>query len=357
MALPSSGPLTLTDIQTEFGGANPIGLNEYYAGGTYVPAGTSGTGGAVPSSGAISIANFYGTSAALAAYAWLIGGQENATTSTNMQVLNMTTLGDVTSYGTLSFTLTGSAGGGSSTRGVTYCGNVNGTATGNIYYYALATTGSTALFGQLATGTGASYSSMGSSTRGVFQTPNTTTMWYITFATLGNAATFGTTTSLFGTICTSSTTRGLSLGGANGYTPFLNINYITIATLGNSTNFGTIAASALYGSGPSNGTRGVYGAYANAVAIGAQTGMNYVTIATLGNSTTFGTLAQARAAGTYGNAESTTRGVFYAGQVQSGTVTNNVYITIATTGNGTTFGSVVANTTIKSTCSNTGGGR
>jgi len=62
MALPASGPLALTDIQTEFGGANPIGMNEYYAGGGLVPAGTSGTYGAVPSSGALSIQNFYGTS-------------------------------------------------------------------------------------------------------------------------------------------------------------------------------------------------------------------------------------------------------------------------------------------------------
>ena len=61
MALPTSGPLALTDIQTEFGGSNPISLNEYYAGGSYVPAGTSGTNGAVPSLGEISIANFYGT--------------------------------------------------------------------------------------------------------------------------------------------------------------------------------------------------------------------------------------------------------------------------------------------------------
>jgi hypothetical protein len=63
MAIPSSGPISLTDVQTEFGGANPIGINEYYAGGTYVPAGTSGTYGAVPSSGTISLQNFYGTSA------------------------------------------------------------------------------------------------------------------------------------------------------------------------------------------------------------------------------------------------------------------------------------------------------
>ena len=62
MTLPSSGPLSLSDIQTEFGGSNPIGINEYYAGGGLVPAGTSGTYGAVPTSGQISIQNFYGTS-------------------------------------------------------------------------------------------------------------------------------------------------------------------------------------------------------------------------------------------------------------------------------------------------------
>lgn len=54
----------MADIQTEFGGSNPISLSEYYAGGAYVPAGTSGTYGAVPSSGTISIRNFYGTTKA-----------------------------------------------------------------------------------------------------------------------------------------------------------------------------------------------------------------------------------------------------------------------------------------------------
>jgi hypothetical protein len=63
MPLPASGPLTLADIQGEFGGSNPISLGEYYAGGAYVQAAASGTYGAVPSSGAISIRNFYGTSA------------------------------------------------------------------------------------------------------------------------------------------------------------------------------------------------------------------------------------------------------------------------------------------------------
>jgi len=68
MTLPASGPLTFSDIQTEFGGSNPIAMNEYYAGGTYVAAGTSGTYGAVPSSGQISVQNFYGTSAIIPIY-------------------------------------------------------------------------------------------------------------------------------------------------------------------------------------------------------------------------------------------------------------------------------------------------
>ena len=89
MTLPASGPLTFSDIQTEFGGTNPIALNEYYAGGGLVPAGTSGTYGAVPSSGALSVQNFYGTSALIPIYieevfqTWLYNGTGSAQTITN----------------------------------------------------------------------------------------------------------------------------------------------------------------------------------------------------------------------------------------------------------------------------------
>lgn len=56
MALPSSGPLTFAQIQAEFGGANPISLSEYYRGGAYVS--TNNTN--VPTSGVITVSNFYG---------------------------------------------------------------------------------------------------------------------------------------------------------------------------------------------------------------------------------------------------------------------------------------------------------
>jgi hypothetical protein len=58
MAIPLSGPLSLTNIQTEFGGTNPIGLNEYYRNGGRVP--NAPQNSSIPTSGAISIGNFYG---------------------------------------------------------------------------------------------------------------------------------------------------------------------------------------------------------------------------------------------------------------------------------------------------------
>ena len=55
MALQSSGAISLANVQTEFGGSNPIGINEYY-----------GVAAGVPGSGTISLADFYGKSAGFA---------------------------------------------------------------------------------------------------------------------------------------------------------------------------------------------------------------------------------------------------------------------------------------------------
>lgn len=52
MALQTSGAISLSDIQTEFGGSNPISLSEYY-----------GAASGIPASGTISLSNFYGASA------------------------------------------------------------------------------------------------------------------------------------------------------------------------------------------------------------------------------------------------------------------------------------------------------
>lgn len=43
MALSNSGSISLSQIQTEYGGSNPIGLNEYYSGGTLVKTNSTST--------------------------------------------------------------------------------------------------------------------------------------------------------------------------------------------------------------------------------------------------------------------------------------------------------------------------
>ena len=58
MALPSSGPISMSMIQAEFGGSNPISLSEYYKNGPYVTATDYAPN--VPTSGPIALSNFYG---------------------------------------------------------------------------------------------------------------------------------------------------------------------------------------------------------------------------------------------------------------------------------------------------------
>jgi len=55
MALQATGAISLDDIQTEFGGANPVSLSEYYSAAVGIPA-----------SGAIAIGTFYGKSSLFA---------------------------------------------------------------------------------------------------------------------------------------------------------------------------------------------------------------------------------------------------------------------------------------------------
>ena len=65
MALQTSGAISLTQVQAEFGGSYPASMSEYYQGGAYVPTtvsfGKSSTiNSTIPASGGISMSNFYG---------------------------------------------------------------------------------------------------------------------------------------------------------------------------------------------------------------------------------------------------------------------------------------------------------
>jgi hypothetical protein len=85
MTLQSSGAISLNDVQTEHGGSNPIGINEYY-----------GVAPGVPSSGTISLDDFYGTSnRPTITYVSGVEGDVSSRTSTFIVAPSGITSGDV----------------------------------------------------------------------------------------------------------------------------------------------------------------------------------------------------------------------------------------------------------------------
>lgn len=93
MTLPTSGTLSLSSIQGEFGGSNPISMSEYYRSGPYVP--NYPANAPIPTSGTISINQFYGatntapsnTTFAFTAGQYTSGGKQ-PTTSTGVNTWN-----------------------------------------------------------------------------------------------------------------------------------------------------------------------------------------------------------------------------------------------------------------------------
>jgi hypothetical protein len=106
MALQTSGAISLANIQTEFGGSNPISLSEYY-----------GVASGVPGSGAISLGDFYGKSSYTAISG--VTASPNPSLSSGYRYNNFITV-------TASSTASASNGTGSYTYSWSY---VNGTTT------------------------------------------------------------------------------------------------------------------------------------------------------------------------------------------------------------------------------------
>ena len=133
MALPTSGVLSLLDLQNEFGGVNPISMSEYYAGGANVPSGTSGTNGAVPTSGVLAVSDFYGTSNVVVAIPNISILRPNPLFP-ELQFLRdgtYTKIGGTTSYGDYVTPKSATVGDDYDIRLTVISGIVTGTATGS----------------------------------------------------------------------------------------------------------------------------------------------------------------------------------------------------------------------------------
>lgn len=275
--------------------------------------------------------------------------------TTNVFYSNISTLGNATTFGTLSGVLGAAGVASSSTRGVFF---VN---TSSMSYTTFATTGSFASFGNSVANHGSYSCGMSSSTRGVFGggQPSSLTNFldYITIATTGNATYFGDNASTFGYAggC-ASPTRGVFAGGLTGggfaYTSA--IKFITIATTGDTSSFGNLSFSESWNtSSCSNSTRGLF-AGGNGLTV-LISNIDYITIATTGNGTSFGNLSVASAG--IGMAASPTRALFAGGDIGSSTNTNAIYyVTIASTGNTVAFGNLPSAVNYQTGCSSGHGG-
>jgi hypothetical protein len=134
MALPGSGALSLNDIQTEFGGSNPILITEYYRGGGLVP--DIAANSSVPTSGQISLSNFYNATnadyipAAFDITTTSASGETPVSADSNQISITGINTSITLNFGTSNAAITHSGPGGSGFANVTVY--VNGTAANNV---------------------------------------------------------------------------------------------------------------------------------------------------------------------------------------------------------------------------------
>ena len=95
MALPASGVISIGNLRTEFSGPTPSALSNYYRGGAYVP--NTPTNASVPTSGVISLSNFYNASSQVGFIGMLVGGTFN--TGSQLNGIGFDSSGNVYSYG------------------------------------------------------------------------------------------------------------------------------------------------------------------------------------------------------------------------------------------------------------------
>jgi hypothetical protein len=309
-------------------------------------------------------AAFQDTAFAPAAMGLFAGGQTTSSLyHSEVEYIDIATTGTSALFGELQEKSESFDGVGSSTRAV--FGNhylrSSGSTSNIIEYFTFSAKGKSTDFGDSSQERSA-YSSLSNSTRGIFnggdtnmgQAPTTVvnTMDYITIASAGNATDFGdkTVASYYNT-SSANTTRGIIAGGINSSSNRINtIEYITIASTSNATDFGDLSSTRSYIASASSSTRMVVGGGMDPSGNNENT-MEYLTIASAGNATDFGDLTVARLA--LRAVSSSTRAVFNSGDNAAKTLD---YITIASTGNATDFGDSLNEQTYSASASNSHGG-
>ena len=136
---------------------------------------------------------------------------------------------------------------------------------------------------------------MSSSIRGLFAGGYSPTaldvIEYITIASEGNSIDFGDMSEELHALATlSSSTRGINAGGDTGPSVTDKIEYVEINTLGNTLDFGDLSQAAMRLTGGMNSTRGLILGGSASAGHGGTMKSNFITMASKGDGTEFGTL-------------------------------------------------------------------
>ena len=202
------------------------------------------------------------TSCASATRALTAGGVYAGVTNNVIDFFTMSSTANGVDFGDISHTSRGAAGCSSSTRGIFFLGDNNGsTIVNTIEYVTISTTGNTADFGDT-TDIARYLGGCSNAIRGIRAGGNTgsviNTIDFITISTLGDAKDFGDLTQV-----TSGAHGGAASGTravfAGGYSPSKTdvISYVQIMTTGNAVDFGNLVEANQYCHGVSNGHGGL----------------------------------------------------------------------------------------------------
>ncbi len=233
----------------------------------------------------------------------------NAIAST-MQYVVFSSQGGATYFNDLQYGRGATGTASNSTRGLLYGGD-NPDYLSVLDYITLSSTGressfGTVLDGVVIRGVGGAQSPTRAVWGGGGNSSMLKTIAYSTFATKGDALEFGGLTGLRSdSQGASNTTRGLFAGGK---TPGIlsSIDYVTMASTGDALDFGDLTVGRRNHAGMSNSVRGVFaaGCTTGSGPSGNVNTIDYVTIASLGNATDFGDATQAARQWNSGNSDS-----------------------------------------------------
>ena len=264
------------------------------------------------------------------------GGGLDPGTSTAIDFLTISTLGNAQDFGDLTGARQRMGACASRTTGILAGGYTGSGFDDQIQKITIASTGNATDTGGNLTGSKNRLNGCSNSTRGLFAygNPSSNVIEYITISSDGNAADFGDTSyAAEGGMALASSVRGVFMGGetpGSPATPRNNIEYVTISSTGNAQDFGDLTYDAYESGSFSSATRGVVGG-----AYLANNTINFLTIATTGNAQDFGDLTDGR--GDTTGASSTTRGVWFGG-ADPALIAIIDYVEIASTGNAVDFG-------------------